>query len=136
MEGEERVRMYLDIVKQATKILSQGAAFACDLIKAIRMDPSGGIADWSKKDVDEALDPIARHICADKVDRTRRTGALSTINRYWDENVTGHYRSLDKSGKCLRQIAYLAARPQIQSYSRSACYQYVCCRAPHFSPIP
>lgn len=117
MEGEKRIRMYLDIVKQATKILSQGAAFACDRIKAIRMDSSSGIADWSKKDVDEALDPISRHACADKVGRTRRTGALSTINRYWGENATGHYQSLDKSEKCLRQIAYLAARPQIQSYS-------------------
>lgn len=32
MEGEKRVRVYLDIVKQATKILSQGAAFAHNLI--------------------------------------------------------------------------------------------------------
>ena len=60
MEGEERVPLYLDIVKQASKIFDLGSAFAAGLIKAVKKDKSWAIEKWSKHDVGELLAPLSK----------------------------------------------------------------------------
>lgn len=125
--GKKRVQIYLELVDQVSNILSLGSDFARGLVKAVRNDKSWDMVRWSKKNVKDLLAPLKRHIRADDVGRKRRDGALSTINHHWGPQVTGYFRSLNHSERCLRQIAHFAGRPQISSYisARSAVNEYV-----------
>ena len=107
-EGEERVALYVDVVKQVEKIFDLGSAFAEGLIKAIKKDKSWALAEWSTNEVEQLLVPLNRHIRAARVGRTRRQGALTTINRHWGPEVTAYFRSRNESEKTLRQLSHLS----------------------------
>lgn len=106
----------IEVIKQAASIFEFGSAFSDGLVKAISKDKSWDIIGWSKKAVDKLVAPLNRHIRADGVNRNRREGAFSTINKHWGPEVTGLFRSRNESENCLRQIARLASSPQIHSY--------------------
>ena len=107
-EGEERVALYVDVVKQVEKIFDLGSAFAEGLIKAIKKDKSWALAEWSTNKVEQLLVPLSRHVRAARVGRTRRQGALTTINRHWGPEVTAYFRSRNESEKTLRQLSHLS----------------------------
>lgn len=107
--GQDRIDIYVDVVKQVETIFELGSAFASGLAKAIKKDKSWKLALWSKAVVDELLSPLLRHLRADRIGRTRREGALKTINSKWGPEICGFFRSRKESEKTLRQLAHLAS---------------------------
>ena len=113
-EGEARIALYVDVVKQASTIFDIGSAFAEGLIKAIKKDRSWAHAEWSTNEVEQLLAPLSRHVRAARTGRTRQEGALKTINRHWGPEVTAFFRSRNESEKTLRQLSHLS----------SSCFSY------------
>lgn len=107
-EGQKRVALYVDVVKQVEKIFDLGLAFAEGLIKAIKKDKSWALAEWSTNEVEQLLVPLSRHVRAARIGRTRHQGALTTINRHWGPEVTAHFCSCNASKKILRQLSHLS----------------------------
>lgn len=105
-EGEDRMAVYIDVVRQASKISDLGAAFAFGLMNAIKKDKTFAMGSWTKEHVKQLLVPLDRHVKAARIGRTRREGALKTINRCWGPDVTGFFRSRNESEKTLRQLAH------------------------------
>lgn len=114
--GEEHIHVFFQIIDQALSIMQLNSAFAKGLVVAIWKGPSWQIKKWLKKDIKELLDPLLRHLRADVVGCKYCEEALTTINWFWGTKVTRFFCESVKSEKCLRQIVYFAAKPQISLY--------------------
>lgn len=52
---------------------------------------------------------MSRYVRADRIGKTRREGALKTINKHWGPDVTGFFCSRNESEKTLRQLSHLSS---------------------------
>lgn len=92
------------------------SSIAKELENSIRSDPSWKLENWSRKDINELLLPLSRHVKADAVGRQRRKAALLIINNAWGPNVA-HFFKNSHNEKCLQQVARFSSQPlQIRSY--------------------
>ena len=107
-EGKQRVRLYIDIVKQASNIFDLDSAFTVSLINAVKKNKSWVIEKWSKNEVKELLAPFSCYIKADQIGKTRHDRALKTIIKHWGPKITSFFRSQNKSVKTLCQLANLS----------------------------
>lgn len=80
-ERENRVAVYINIVRQPSNIFDLGAAFALGLMHAIKKNKSFAIGLWTKKNVKQLLPPFNRHVKAARLGKTQCEGALKTINK-------------------------------------------------------
>lgn len=69
-EGEDRVAVYIDVVRQASNIFDLGASFALGLMNAIKKDKSFAMALWTKKHVKQLLVPLNRNVKAARIGKT------------------------------------------------------------------
>lgn len=82
LKSEERVYLYLDIVKQASNIFDLGLAFVAGLIKAVKKDKSLAIEKWLKHEFEKLIALFSRYVKADRIRKTCHNKALKTIIKH------------------------------------------------------
>lgn len=76
------MRLYLDIIIQASNIFDLGLRFAAGLIKAVKKDKSLAIEKWPKHEFEKLMALFSRYVKADRIRKTCHNKALKTIIKH------------------------------------------------------